>query len=238
MYRAWRGRFYPADLPVSRWLTYYVQRFDTVEINNTFYRLPEAATFALWRRQLPAHAVMAVKASRYLTHMKRLRDPHEPIARLFERVSALGTRLGPVLYQLPGRFARDLDRLDAFLSALPRRLNRRPLRHVMEFRDPSWYVRETFDLLDRHDVGLCLHDKHGSHITEPFVGPLVYVRFHGTTGEYHGSYSDRQLDRWARRLAERVGAGLPVYAYFNNDPEAAAPANALTLRRALARLTR
>jgi uncharacterized protein YecE (DUF72 family) len=229
-YKSWRGRFYPANLPAARWLPYYAEHFDTVEVNNTFYRLPERATFAAWRSQVPAGFLVGVKASRFLTHMKRLRDPEEPLERLFSRVSALGRQLGPVLYQLPGSFRIDLARLDAFLEALPRVSSGRRVRHVMEFRDPSWYVAETFQLLERRRVALCLHDKLGSSIDAPFVGPFVYVRFHGTSGRYHGSYGPQRLARWAGRVAEQAQEGRQVFAYFNNDPDAVAVANALSLR--------
>lgn len=232
-YASWRGRFYPATLPAARWLPYYAERFDTVEVNNTFYRLPERATFAAWRSQVPANFLVGVKASRFLTHMKRLRDPEEPLERLFSRVSALGRQLGPVLYQLPGHFTIDLPRLDGFLKALPRTSGGRRIRHVMEFRHPSWYVAETFQLLERRRVALCLHDKHGSAIDGPFVGPFVYVRFHGTSGHYHGSYGSGQLMEWAHRLAEQAEQGRPVFAYFNNDPDATAVVNALSLRSAI-----
>jgi uncharacterized protein YecE (DUF72 family) len=232
-YKSWRGRFYPETMPAARWLSHYASTFDTVEVNNTFYRLPERAVFARWRTQVPRAFLISVKASRFLTHMKRLREPAEPLRRLFSRASALGRHLGPVLYQLPGSFTRDLDRLDQFLRTLPRSWSSRRLRHVMEFRHPSWYVGETFTLLNRHKVALCLHDKEGSAIAEPFVGPFTYVRFHGTSGRYSGSYSGAHLERWARRLAEELKDGRPVFAYFNNDPEAVAVRNALTLRAAL-----
>jgi uncharacterized protein YecE (DUF72 family) len=235
-YKAWRGPFYPETLAAARWLAFYAQRFDTVEINNTFYRLPERSTFAGWHSQAPAGFLFAVKASRFLTHMKRLREPEEPLARLFSRASALGRRLGPVLYQLPGNFLIDVARLDAFLHALPRRSGGRCIRHVMEFRHPSWYVDEVYQVLRAHDVALCLHDKHGSEIDGPMEGPFVYVRFHGTSGKYHGSYGSRALHRWARRLAEQVDDGRQVFAYFNNDPGAAAVENATTLRSALCAL--
>lgn len=228
-YRSWRGPFYPSDLAASRWLPYYAARFDTVEINNTFYRLPEASTFAGWRAQVPSGFLFAVKASRFLTHMKRLRDPQEPIERLFTRLEALGPCLGPVLYQLPANFPMDLPLLDAFLRALPRRI-----QHVVEFRHRSWYVSAIFDCLERHGVALCLHDKEGSDINEPFVGRFVYIRFHGTSGRYHGSYSDRTLADWARCLVEHWRDGRDVYAYFNNDPDAVAIQNAETLRRFMA----
>jgi uncharacterized protein YecE (DUF72 family) len=233
-YKSWRGKFYAAGMPASRWLSYYSSIFDTVEINNTFYRLPEAATFACWRRQMPAGFLVAVKASRFLTHIKRLKDPAEPIDRLFSRAKSLGSRLGPVLYQLPPNFFRNevnVERLEIFLRALPRRVTRRVVHHVFEFRHPSWYVDDTFALLDRHGATLCLHDKRDSAIFEPFVGPIVYVRFHGTSGHYAGSYPDERLEKWACTLTEQWRAGRQVYAYFNNDPDAVATQNAQALRR-------
>ena len=239
-YSSWRGRFYPPDLPTTRWLVHYASVFDTVEVNNTFYRLPEAGTFASWRAQTPPAFLATIKASRFLTHVKRLKDPEEPLERLFTRASALGSKLGPVLYQVPSNFHRDVTRLTAFLEALPRHPApgaRRRVRHVMEFRHPSWYEPRVFQLLTRFDVALCLHDKNGSEIDSPFVGPFAYVRFHGTTGHYHGSYSERALAGWAVRLAEQWHKGREVYAYFNNDPDAVAPGDALRLRRALERLT-
>jgi uncharacterized protein YecE (DUF72 family) len=235
-YASWRGRFYPKGLGTHEWLSYYSSRFDTVEVNNTFYRLPERSTFTSWSEQVPPGFLIAVKASRFLTHMKRLLDAREPMSRLMSRATALGHHLGPVLYQLPPTLPIDLPRLERFLGGLPRIANRRRLRHVIEFRDPSWYVPETYALLTRWRVALCLHDKSGSAIAEPFIGPFVYVRFHGTSGRYHGSYSRRALDAWAHALAEQAHGGRQVFAYFNNDPEAVATVNAVTLREMLARL--
>jgi uncharacterized protein YecE (DUF72 family) len=236
-YKSWRGLFYPRDLPQSQWLARYAETFDTVEANSTFYRLPEVDTFAAWREQTPQGFLMAVKASRYLTHLKRLRDPDLPLERLFERAAALGARLGPVLYQLPGFQKFDRSRLERFLKALPERLpghgGRRGarLQHVVEFRDPSWYVADTFALLAERRVALCLHDKRASAIEAPQVGPFVYVRFHGTSGHYVGSYGRAALTRWAVYLADHWGAGKDVYAYFNNDPDATSTRNARELRR-------
>jgi uncharacterized protein YecE (DUF72 family) len=237
-YRSWKGRFYPERLPAAQWLRFYAQHFDTVEVNNTFYRLPESPTFEAWRAQTPDGFLMAVKASRFLTHMKRLRDPAEPLERLFTRAGVLGDRLGPVLYQLPANFHIDLERLDGFLRAVPSSWNGRRVRHVMEFRHRSWYVADTFELLTQRKVALCLHDKLDSAIDRPFVGDFVYVRFHGTSGRYHGSYSGRHLDRWARRLVEQWRDGRSIHVYFNNDPDAAAARNATTLRLYLHALIR
>lgn len=232
-YKSWKGRFYAPDLPLSRWLAHYASVFDTVEVNNTFYRLPEASTFAAWREETPARFLMAVKASRFLTHMKRLRNPEEPLDRLLSRAAALGPRLGPLLYQLPPNLHRDPERLESFLRALPATLpgTRRRLRHVIEFRHPSWYVDDTRRMLERHGVAMCLHDKAGSAIADDgAAGPCVYVRFHGTSGRYHGSYGDETLRSWASRLADEWRRGRDIFAYFNNDPDAVAAENALRLR--------
>jgi uncharacterized protein YecE (DUF72 family) len=240
-YKSWRGKFYAAELAAKKWLGYYASVFDTVEVNNTFYRLPEASTFASWKQQTPTGFIVAVKASRFLTHIKRLKDPEEPIERLFSRAKALGPRLGPVLYQLPPNFFRNeenLERLDLFLRALPRRINRRRVHHVVEFRHPTWYCDETYGLLERHHATLCLHDKRGSSIFEPFVGPIVYVRFHGTSGHYAGGYPDDHLKRWASILGNQWNRGRELYAYFNNDPDAVATENALALRRFVLAKTR
>ena len=223
-YRHWRGDFYPASLPQSRWLEHYADRFDTVEINNSFYRLPASQTFALWRKRAPKGFLYAAKASRFLTHMKKLKDPEAPIELFFTRARELGPTFGPILYQLPPRWPLNLDRLEAFLRALPpRRL------HAVEFRDPSWYADEALRLLDRHRVALCLHDMHGSASGQRTVGPFVYVRFHGTS-RYSGSYADKDLRAWAEWLAGRARAGAAVFAYFNNDVGGHAPRDAVRLR--------
>jgi uncharacterized protein YecE (DUF72 family) len=210
-YKHWRGDFYPAGLPVSRWFEHYARTFDTVEINNSFYRLPERETFSVWRQRAPARFLFAVKASRYLTHMKNLKDPEQPLDRLFTRVRALGPRLGPVLYQLPPGWKLDLARLEHFLHALPGRE-----RHVLEFREPTWYADPVLRMLEDRGVALCLHDMPGSATGRCTVGPFVYVRFHGASGKYGGSYSDDRLDGWAGWLHEQRRRGLDVFAYFNN----------------------
>jgi uncharacterized protein YecE (DUF72 family) len=227
-YKHWRSNFYPAELPVRSWFEHYASAFDTVEINNSFYRLPERDTFVEWRRRAPMRFVFAVKASRFLTHMKKLKDPEEPLDRFFSRATALGKRLGPVLYQLPPGWKLDRERLEHFLQVLPR-----GVRHVMEFRDPSWYNGEVFALLERHRVALCLHDMKGSATGRERVGPFVYVRFHGVSGTYSGSYPDHTLRTWAGWLHTQRAAGADVFAYFNNDVGGHAPRDAVTLRRLL-----
>lgn len=224
-YKPWRGGFYPADLPRSRWFDYYADRFDTVEINNTFYRLPETRAFAAWARRAPKGFCYAIKASRFLTHMKKLKDPEEPLARLFTRMRPLERVQGPVLYQLPPGWKLDLERLERFLRVLPK-----GVQHVMEFRDPSWYAGDALRLLRRARVALCLHDMRGSATGRQVTGPCIYVRFHGATGNYGGGYSTGSLRGWAEWLRAERRAGTDVYAYFNNDVGGHAPRNALTLR--------
>jgi uncharacterized protein YecE (DUF72 family) len=223
-YKHWRGDFYPAALPPGRWLEYYATRFDTVEINNSFYRLPEASTFEGWRRRVPRSFVYAVKASRYLTHLKKLKEPDAPLEKFFSRARCLGGRLGPVLYQLPPHWARNLERLEIFLRALPPRG-----LHTIEFRDRSWYVDETFALLRRYRTALCLHDMEGSATDRQLVGPFVYLRLHGPQ-RYSGGYPDDVLCGWAEWCTARRRDGIPVYTYFNNDAGGHAPRDASRLR--------
>ena len=227
-YKHWRGDFYPAGLPTTRWFEHYAARFDTVEINNTFYRLPEEETFARWAAQAPRQFLYAVKASRFLTHMKKLKDPEEPLERLFSRMRPLRRLLGPVLYQLPPGWKLDIPRLEHFLQALPRGFG-----HVLEFREPSWYADEVSALLERYRVARCLHDMQGSATGMELVGPFVYVRFHGAGGTYTGAYPEDRLARWAEWLHRERQAGRQVYAYFNNDVGGHAPRDAVTLRRLL-----
>lgn len=242
-YAAWRTAFYPTHLPVDDWLPYYAGRFDTVEVNNSFYRLPEVETFARWASRTPEGFLFSIKASRYLTHHKRLRDPEEPVMRLFERLVPMADRLGPVLFQLPASFQPDVARLSDLLAVLPRALgeispgvvvpNHR-IRHVVEFRDPRWYRDDVFAALEREGVAVCVHDKAGSRWEGSHVGPFVYIRFHGTSGHYKGSYSRRRLAVWAERIQGWSAEGRDVFAYFNNDPGASAPRNAQVLLRLLA----
>lgn len=229
-YTHWRGGFYPLELPRAAWFQHYARIFDTVEINNTFYRLPEKDTFARWASQAPPGFVCAVKASRFLTHMKKLKDPEQPLTLLFDRMEPLGRHLGPVLYQLPSGWKLNRDRLEQFLQVLPL-----AVRHAVEFRDSTWYTDDVYAALDRYRVSLCLHDMPGSATGRRRVGPCVYVRFHGAgEAKYGGAYSDHRLREWAEWLNEQRASGADVYAYFNNDVGGHAPRDAATLRGFLA----
>lgn len=232
-YRHWRGPFYAEKLPVRRWFEHYASVFDTVELNTSFYRLPEAATFAKWRDQAPEGFRYAVKAPRFITHMKKLKDCAEPVGLFVDRARNLGETLGPLLYQLPPSLAFDRPRAEAFLGLLPADLN-----HVMEFRTPSWISEEVLALLDAHGIGFCVHDMAGSTTPDWASGPIAYLRFHGGEGKYWGRYPDEKLLGAADWMAGQARTGREVWAYFNNDIHAHAIDDALTLRAMVAQAER
>jgi uncharacterized protein YecE (DUF72 family) len=224
-YDDWRGRFYPEKLPKNRWFEHYAQHFDTVEVNNTFYHLPKEQTMRNWHDKAPAHFLYAVKASRYITHVKKLNDPQESLQRFFNLADLLKRRLGPVLYQLPPNLHKDLEKLNAFIVSLPKRNHA-----VFEFRHESWYDNETFDLMRERKVAFCVHDMTGKPSPRVVTGPTLYVRFHGPSGRYAGNYTTDMLTEWADWLNEQRRRVDAIYAYFNNDVEGHAIHNARTLR--------
>jgi uncharacterized protein YecE (DUF72 family) len=227
-YDHWRRRFYPEGLPKARWFEHYARYFDTVEVNSTFYHLPKAQTVINWHDKAPARFLYAVKASRYITHVKKLTDPQESLERFLELAGLLKRRLGPVLYQLPPGLHKDLKKLDDFIACLPK-----PKQAVFEFRHRSWYDQETTDLLRRRKVAFCIHDMAGKASPRVVTGDMIYVRFHGTADRYAGSYTDAMLAEWADWLSDQRDKVRAVYAYFNNDVEGHALNNATTLRRLL-----
>lgn len=226
-YRDWRGVVYPADVPARRWFEVYAQRFDTVELNSTFYRLPAAPTVDQWAGQAPPGFIYAVKVGQFGSHRMKLRDAASWLPRHLERVERLGAALGPNLLQLPPRWRRDVDRLEGFLDAAPRNI-----RWAVELRDPSWLHDDVYEVLARHGAALCVHDLLADHpwcLTADFA----YVRFHGPhalTRKYVGRYGGRRLWRPAERIRTWLDAGHDVYAYFNNDYEGHAVADAEWLR--------
>ncbi len=224
-YKHWRERFYPPKLPAKRWFEFYAETFDTVEINNSFYRLPPPETFRKWRDQAPQGFRYAVKANRFITQAKKLKDCAEPLERMLAPTRELGPTLGPILYQLPPSLRINLARLADFLSLLPK-----DLTHVFEFREPSWLTDETFALLERHGASFCVHDMPGSATPRVATGKAAYLRFHGNGGKYWGRYSDAQLLGWSDWLTEQAKAGRAAWAYFNNDIDAHAIHDAQTLK--------
>lgn len=199
-----------------------------MEINNSFYRLPAASTFAGWRDQAPTGFRYAVKANRFLTQAKKLKDCEEPLHRMLAPMRELGETLGPILYQLPPRFRVNLDRLESFLRLLPP-----DLTHVFEFRDTSWFDDAVLGLLERYGASFCVHDMPGLVTPRWAVGRAAYVRFHGGEGKYWGRYPDAVLTGWTEWLAEQAGAGRATWAFFNNDIDGHAVQDALTLKAML-----
>ena len=231
-YAHWRGGvFYPARCPARRWLPYYADRFDTVEVNSSFYRLPRRDAVARWADQTPPGFVFAVKVSRYVTHVKRLREVDVHLPLLLERIAPLADagKLGPLLWQLPPTFVRDDERLSEALAAFPP-----VLRHAVEFRHESWFAPRPLELLADHGVALVVGDRPGApgpDRPEPTAG-FSFVRFHHGMRGRRGNYSDAELAEWAHTL-RAWGRRGDVYAYFNNDWEGFAPRNASTLRELL-----
>jgi uncharacterized protein YecE (DUF72 family) len=220
-YQHWRGRFYPEGLAVKQWLGHYAERFATVEVNNAFYRLPERSTFSTWAATLPDDFCVAVKASRYLTHVRRLREPAEPVGRLMDRAQGLGPKLGPVLLQLPPNLPADLEALEETLAAFPA-----GIRVAVEPRHDSWFSAGLRSLLGERDVALCLTDTNGKGGPRWRTASWGYVRFHHGRGSPPSCYGRTALRTWAAELAGRWPAGADVFVYFNNDTNGCAPRDA------------
>ena len=224
-YDHWKGDFYPQDLPVSGWFGHYSKFFDTVEINNTFYRMASAETFEEWRKAAPKDFCYAIKYSRYGTHRKKLKDPADHISYFLDRASHLENTLGPILVQLPPRWKRNYPRLDEFLKEAPK-----DLRWAVEIRDPDWFSPEFFELLRNHKSSLVIHDMIKDHPRD-LTADWVYLRFHGDN--YSGSYTNEELDQIAGEVQGYKDAGKDVFVYFNNDLGGHAIRNAITLKEKL-----
>jgi len=211
-YAHWKRVFYPEKLPQRSWLPYFAERFQTVEVNNTFYNLPEKAVFESWRKATPDDFVFALKMSRFLTHLKRLHDPEEPVHRFLERARGLGRKMGPVLIQLPPRFEQNLELLSHALKLFPR-----PVRVSVEFRDESWFTDETRALLERHSAALCLADTPRRKQPMWRTADWGFVRFHEGKSPHPPGYERDVLRRWVARIAETWPSSADVFVYFNND---------------------
>jgi uncharacterized protein YecE (DUF72 family) len=225
-YKHWVGPFYPKDLPQKKWLAYYAEHFDTVEVNNTFYQLPQFSTFMSWRETVPQDFTFAVKASRFITHMKKLMAPKTSTEKFFNRSARLEDKLGPILFQLPPGWQRNFDRLADFLDAIPS-----DVKYAIEFRNETWLHNEIYDLLRQHNIALCIHDFRGKESPRVITSDFAYVRMHGPEEvAYAGSYPLRDLKKWAQQIKSWRKELKAVYIYFNNDFEGYAVKNALKLR--------
>ena len=225
-YKHWVATFYPEKTPAAKMLDYYIRHFDTLELNNSFYRLPTVEAFQAWRDSTPANFVFAVKASRFITHNKKLKDPENALDNLLPRAETLGRKLGPILFQLPPKWGVNAERLQALLEILPR--NR---RYTFEFRELSWLKTEVHRILEKFNAAFCIYELAGYHTPLEITADWAYIRLHGpTAGKYQGSYSDERLAEWARWIQDQSKQLKAIYVYFDNDQAGYAARNALTLR--------
>jgi len=228
-YKHWIGRYYPADIAHGKMLEHYVRDFDTVELNNTFYQLPNESSFDAWRASTPRDFLFAVKGSRFITHMIKLKDAQRGLRNFLPRAERLRSKLGPILWQLPPRWKVNVERLEEFLSLLPRKH-----RYAFELRDKTWMTDEVLAVLEKYNAAFCIYELAGYHSPIELTADWTYIRLHGPTQlKYQGSYSDAHLATWAERIKTWSRKLKAIYVYFDNDDRAFAVENALTLKRML-----
>jgi uncharacterized protein YecE (DUF72 family) len=227
-YKHWRGLFYPEKLSFPEMFFWYARHFDTVEINNSFYQLPSPEVFTKWREDAPPAFTFAVKASRFITHWKKLKDPESAIQAFLASAECLGDKLGPILFQLPPHWHANPSRLEEFLQALPAK---HP--YVFEFRDESWNAPQIVDILGRYNAALCLHDWRNRDWPIEITADFTYIRLHGPGGSYDGNYSKQQLQAWADRIISWRNRLTNIFVYFNNDIGGHAVTNAQELKKML-----
>lgn len=226
-YKHWIGRYYPENVKPGEMLKFYLRDFDTVELNNTFYQLPKETSFDAWRDAAPVKFVYAVKGSRFITHMIKLKDPQRGLANFLPRAERLGRKLGPILWQLPPRWNANPERLDEFLAQLPRTHH-----YAVELRNESWMSDAVLEVLRKHNAAFCIYELAGYRTPIELTADWTYIRLHGPTSfKYQGSYTDQQMEEWAERIDGWRGSLKQVYVYFDNDDSAYAVNNALTLKR-------
>lgn len=233
-YKHWGGGvFYPAELKQSEWLKYYSQSFDTVELNTTFYRLPQKSVFESWRKQTPDNFIFAVKGNRFITQQKKLKDPSEPIKKFFDSARGLGNKLGIVLWQLPPNFSANSERLREFCETLRRNSVAKNVQHAFEFRHESWFSEEIYGILRQFGYALCVADSPVWPLAEIVTADYVYIRFHGGHELYGSNYSNAELKNWAKKIEKWLAEDKDIYAYFNNDAYGYAVQNAKKIKALL-----
>jgi uncharacterized protein YecE (DUF72 family) len=232
-YKGWAKHFYPSDVPQKDWLEFYSQQFNTVEINNTFYQLPSSKVFASWAEQVPGDFVFAIKGSRYITHLKRLKEPEPHIELFFDRVAALQSKLGAVLWQLPANLKFDSKIAQRFMAGLRIDGLGAKTRQALEVRHQSWFCNEAYGLLRQHNIALVIaHSQRWPHIDNVTTADHLYIRFHGAPQLYVSNYPDQELNDWANKI-RRLAGSRDILAYFNNDANVHAPDNAQTFSQLL-----
>jgi uncharacterized protein YecE (DUF72 family) len=235
IYKHWWGKFYPEKLPQKEALEYYSRHFQTVEINNTFYHLPQQTVFENWYKRTPENFILTLKASRFITHIKKLIQPGQSARNFLDRSSCLKQKLGPILFQLPPGWNANLDRLEQFLKYL-RQTEPENLKIAFEFRNNTWITDQTFNLLQKYNAALCIHDMGGVNCPRRATADFLYYRFHGPTEtKYSGRYTPTQIQQTAAHIQTHLDSGKQIYAYFNNDIEAHAIENARMLINELSR---
>lgn len=227
-YHHWRGNFYPKELPNERWLEHYTKHFQSVEVNHSFYQLPEKKILQYWYDSTPTNFVFTIKASRYITHMKKLKDPTKSVDTLLERIAVLKDKLGPILFQLPPRFHFNKQRLASFLHGLSNEF-----RYAFEFRDQSWHTTEAYDLLSRHKAAFCIYELASYQSPKEITSDFVYIRLHGPNGAYQGDYDTPTLSGWAGAVSSWSAQARDIFCYFDNDQAGYAAMNALSLQSML-----
>jgi len=233
-YKHWKdGVFYPTKLSPAKWLEYYIQHFNTVELNVTFYRLPSLKTFTGWYRRTPKDFSFVIKGSRFITHLKRLKEPKEPLRIFFENASPLKEKLGVVLWQLPANFHLNLEKLSDFLNSLKKNTKSKKVRQAFEFRHPSWFCQEVYSILQKYNFCLCIAHSNRWPVVEKLTADFIYLRFHGGVSLYHSNYSEAMLKEWADKAKCWLKQGKDLYTYFNNDACGYAIKNAQRFRQLL-----
>lgn len=227
-YKHWKGRFYPDDLPVKSWFKFYIEKFDTVELNTSFYHLPKKETFVKWYKDAPGKFIYAVKASRYITHQKKLNEPDEPVDTFIKHAEGLKEKLGPILFQLPPGWKYNEERFEKLLKILPKKY-----RYTFEFRNETWWNNDAFSLLEKYNSAFCIFELAGQITPNIVTADFIYIRLHGPNGKYAGSYDDKALVKWADQFDIWKNEGKDIYCYFDNDDSAYAAFNALTLKKLL-----
>jgi len=228
-YKHWIGRYYPQDIKPAEMLDYYLRDFDTVELNNTFYHLPKETSFDSWRESVPSKFVFAVKGSRFLTHMIKLKDADRGIWNFVPRAERLGKKLGPILWQLPPKWNVNAERLEEFLTKLPH-----GIRYAFELRNTTWMTDRVYEILKKFNAAFCIYELAGYQSPIEITANWTYIRLHGPTQfKYQGSYSNAQLEKWAQKIDDWSSRMRAIYTYFDNDDSAFAVNNALTLKNVL-----
>jgi uncharacterized protein YecE (DUF72 family) len=224
-YGHWIGKFYPEDMPKTKWFKHYLEKFDTVELNTSFYHLPKKSTFEKWYNDAPKNFVYSIKASRYITHVKKLIEPEEPVNKFITNVEGIKEKAGVILFQLPPGLKYNLERLTNIINVLPKKY-----KYTFEFRNETWWNDEAYELLKKNNIAFCIFELAGQLTPRLATADFIYIRLHGPGGKYSGSYSDETLGDWASEIKNWNKEGKAVYCYFDNDDSAYAVYNALKLK--------